>query len=83
MNIIMTLGMPVYLIIGVLLLLKGWKHLAVAVFFVMGMFYAWATGLGLTHTTTMLYAGALAAPLVSYEWNLLVRGKKLLGIAES
>jgi hypothetical protein len=46
------------------------KYPTYVVFWVMSMIYAWATGLGITHTATMIYSGSLVFPLVAYEFKL-------------
>jgi hypothetical protein len=81
-NILFSLGTPVFLAIAVLLLSKFKKYPAYAIFTIIGLLYAWGAGLGMTQTTAMLYVGVITMPLVSYEFNLIERSKKWLHIGE-
>ncbi|MBU2118738.1 MAG: hypothetical protein KJ954_14215 [Alphaproteobacteria bacterium] len=71
LKLLVNLGVPFYLPMTVPILWYSKKYPAYATFWVMSMVYAWATGLGITHTSTMIYSGALVFPLVAYEWNLM------------
>lgn len=58
------------------------KYPAYVIFWAMSMFYAWATGLGITHTSTMVYSGALVVPLLVHEWGIVEKAKGLVGKAK-
>jgi hypothetical protein len=77
LNILLNLGMPLYLIMTLPIFAHIKRHLPYVVFFVLAMTYAWATGLGLTHTTTMVYAGALIFPLVAGDFDLMGKLAKI------
>jgi len=79
-NIFMTQAIPVSLAILVLLLLKFPKHLEYAVFIILAIGYEWGNNLAMTYLPAITFSAAVAMPLVSYEWNLIERGKKLLGL---
>lgn len=73
--IFVNLGMPFYLLLTTPIILFIRKYPSYVIFWAMSMFYAWATGLGITHTSTMVYSGALVFPLVAHEYNLIGRVK--------
>tara|TARA_Y100000310_G_scaffold164294_2_gene164131 strand:+ start:1206 stop:2396 length:1191 start_codon:yes stop_codon:yes gene_type:complete len=69
--ILLNLGMPVFLITTTPILWFWKKYPEYVIFWAMAMFYAWATGLGITHTSTLVYSGALVAPLVAFEFDIV------------
>lgn len=75
LRILVTLGMPVFLILTVPILWFWRKYPEYVLFWALSLIYAWGTGLGITHTSTMLYSGALVWPLVGYEFRILERVK--------
>jgi len=74
-KILVSLGMPVFLVLTVPILWFWKKYPEYALFWVLGFVYAWGTGLGITHAATILYSGALVWPLVGYEFRVLERAK--------
>lgn len=68
-----SLGIPFYLILTLPILRYFKKYPAYATFWTLGMFYAWGTGLGITHMSAMPYIGALTFPLVANEWGIMDR----------
>jgi len=66
-----SLGIPFFLILTLPILRYFKKYPAYAVFWILAMFYAWGTGLGITHMSTMPYIGALTFPLVANEWRIM------------
>lgn len=79
---VLTLGMPFYLIMTAPILYFWRKYPTYAVYWLVTMVYAWGTGLGITHTSSMVYAGALIFPLVANEWNLVDRLRAWLSTPE-
>ena len=79
-NIFMTMGMPLFLAILVLLCLKPIKYAEYIAFLAMGIFYEWGMGLSITYLPAMLCSAALAMPLVVKEFNLIERGIKWMGL---
>lgn len=49
------------------------KYPEFVLFLLMTFFYAWGTGLGLTHTSSVVYASALIFPIVAYEFKIIER----------
>jgi len=73
--ILVNLGLPVFLILTVPIFKYWRKYPEYILFWMLGLVYAWACGLGITHISTMLYTGALIWPLVGYELRILEKIK--------
>jgi len=71
-------GMPFYLAMTVPILFLWRKYPAYTTLYILGMSYAWGTGLGITHMSTLPYVGALVWPLVAYEWKIIPKVQRWL-----
>ncbi len=68
--LIYSLGI-LFMLIMVLPLFRYWKkYLVYIAILVVGLFYAFGSGLGMTHLSTCIYLGALTFPYVVYEYHL-------------
>lgn len=76
--ILLNLGMFWFVPMTAPIILFIKKYPAYVMFWIMSMVYAWATGLGITHTATMVYSGALVFPLVAHEFHLYEKTLKLI-----
>jgi hypothetical protein len=56
------------------------KYLVYATLYIVGMLYAWGTGLGVTQLSVLLYVGAIVAPLVGGEFHIMERVEKWVGV---
>jgi len=52
------------------------KYPAYAIIWLLTTAYAWGSGLGITHVSTIMYSGAITFPLVANEWNLAEKMKR-------
>lgn len=76
-NILTTLGMQFFVPMTVPIVFYIKKYPEYVIFLAMTLVYAWSTGLGITHVSSMVYSGALVFPLVAHEWRLLDKTMKL------
>src|SRR5450759_3891000 len=65
-----NLGMFWYVPMTIPILFYFKKYPALASFWLIVFVYGWATGMGMTHLSNLLYSGALVFPLVAYEFHL-------------
>ncbi len=77
-NYMWNLGVPFFAILTVPILIYFWEYPVYVAFWLVATFYAWASGLGLTHLSTAVYIGALSFPIVAYKLRLIDRVKAWL-----
>jgi len=73
-------AIPIFIALFILILLKFPKHLEYAAYILIAVAYEWGNTLEVTYLPAMIFSVALVMPLVSYEYNLIERGKKWLGL---
>lgn len=78
-NYVWNLGVPFYVLLSLPIVFFWKKYPVYSAFWVAGTLYAWGSGLGITHLSTVIYIGALSFPFVAYELKLIERIKLLLG----
>jgi hypothetical protein len=67
------LGFIVFVILTIPILYLYKKYPVYATFWLVAMLYGCGTGLGVTHLSCLVYAGALALPLIAGRFHLLER----------
>jgi hypothetical protein len=78
-----SLGIPIILTLTVPVFWYWKKYPEYAFFLIIAVVYAWGTGLGVTHTSTMIYTGVLVFPLVAHELRLVERLRSLAATAKA
>jgi len=73
---LVSFGVPFYLIMTAPIMWYFKKYPAYAIFWLLTTLYAWGSGLGITHVSTIMYSGAITFPLVANEWDLANRMKR-------
>jgi len=81
--LITMLGTPFFLVMTAPILRYFKKYPEYATYWIVTMMYAWGTGLGITHASSMVYAGALTFPLVANEWGLVGKLRGWLKVKSS
>ena len=76
---ILNFSMISYLIFTLPVFIFFKKYPVYAITLLVGLIYAWGSGLGISHLSTMVYIGALACPLVANELHLATLLRRLLG----
>jgi len=77
-SLFIGLGIPFLAAMTLPLFLKFKKYPEYCVLLVCTVIYAWGSGLGITHLSSMLYVCVLVFPLVVHEFNLYEKFSKWL-----
>jgi hypothetical protein len=77
--LLVVLGAPIFLLITVPLFWRVSKYPVYITLFICANLYAWGSGMGIAHLSSLLYVGVLLFPAVIYEFRLDRLVNKLVG----
>jgi len=75
--LIVSLGIPFFLAMTIPIFWRIKKYPEYVVLLIAANLYAWGSGLGMTHLSSLVYVGALIFPLVFCEFNLYPKFYKI------
>ena len=79
-SMLIGLGIPGFLLMTVPLFWRFKKYPEYVALWICAMVYAWGSGLGITHLSSLMYVGILIFPLVVYEFKLYEKLRNILNI---
>lgn len=80
---LLNFGIIAFMVFTLPILYYFRKHPEYAALYLIGMLYAWGTGLGITQLSVLLYIGAMVTPVIGGELHVMERVQKWIGAKKS